>query len=109
HGVGRARPEYLPAHLGPELMAASRELKAIFDPRNLMNPGKIVPLECVDIGDALAFGERCPPAKAASEPPHSTDAPDARSAFRIDTNLRQSDERRIELPVAPVLGFVERD
>lgn len=43
HGVGIARTEYLGEHLGPELMDASRKLKTIFDPKGVMNPGKIVP------------------------------------------------------------------
>ncbi|MCH7909554.1 MAG: 4Fe-4S dicluster domain-containing protein, partial [Candidatus Hydrogenedentes bacterium] len=42
HGVGIARTEYLPEHLGPELMAVTESIKALFDPKNLMNPGKIV-------------------------------------------------------------------
>jgi len=42
HGVGIARTEFLEEHLGPELMGASRRLKGLFDPRGLMNPGKIV-------------------------------------------------------------------
>lgn len=43
HGVGIARTEYLPAHLGPELLQLSREIKAAFDPKNIFNPGKIIP------------------------------------------------------------------
>jgi len=42
HGVGIARTEFLEEHLGPELMGVSRRLKGLFDPRGLMNPGKIV-------------------------------------------------------------------
>lgn len=42
HGVGIVRTEYLEAHLGGELVEASRRLKSLFDPRGLMNPGKIV-------------------------------------------------------------------
>jgi FAD/FMN-containing dehydrogenase/Fe-S oxidoreductase len=42
HGVGMARTEYLEGHLGPELIEATRRLKALFDPRGMMNPGKIV-------------------------------------------------------------------
>jgi FAD/FMN-containing dehydrogenase/Fe-S oxidoreductase len=42
HGVGIARTEYLREHLGPELTATARRLKELFDPRGLMNPGKIV-------------------------------------------------------------------
>ena len=42
HGVGIVRTEYLEKHLGTSLMEASRRLKKLFDPRGLMNPGKIV-------------------------------------------------------------------
>ncbi len=43
HGVGLARTEFLEAHLGPELTAATRRIKEFFDPLHVMNPGKIVP------------------------------------------------------------------
>ena len=43
HGVGIARTEYIPDHLGPELMRLTREIKATFDPKNTFNPGKIIP------------------------------------------------------------------
>jgi FAD/FMN-containing dehydrogenase/Fe-S oxidoreductase len=42
HGDGQARGELLPKMFGEEVMQAFRELKATFDPQNLMNPGKIV-------------------------------------------------------------------
>lgn len=42
HGVGIARTEFLAEHLGPELVEASRRLKGLFDPRGVMNPGKII-------------------------------------------------------------------
>ncbi len=43
HGVGIARTEYVPDHLGPELMRLTKEIKASFDPKNIFNPGKIIP------------------------------------------------------------------
>ncbi len=43
HGVGIARTEYLPEQIGPELMDLCVKIKALFDPGNTMNPGKIVP------------------------------------------------------------------
>jgi FAD/FMN-containing dehydrogenase/Fe-S oxidoreductase len=43
HGVGIARTEYVPDHLGPELMQFTKEIKAAFDPKNCFNPGKIIP------------------------------------------------------------------
>ncbi|MCC6285577.1 MAG: FAD-binding protein [Phycisphaerales bacterium] len=42
HGDGRVRGPLLERFFGPELMGAFREIKAIFDPRNLLNPGNIV-------------------------------------------------------------------
>jgi FAD/FMN-containing dehydrogenase/Fe-S oxidoreductase len=42
HGDGQAKAEFLPIQYGPELMAAFREFKAIWDPENRMNPGKVV-------------------------------------------------------------------
>lgn len=42
HGVGLARTEYVEAHLGPELVEATRRIKALFDPAGVMNPGKIL-------------------------------------------------------------------
>lgn len=42
HGDGRVRGPLLERHFGPELMRAFRQIKAIFDPRNLLNPGNIV-------------------------------------------------------------------
>jgi len=43
HGVGMARTEYMPQQLGDGLLSVMREIKASFDPNNLLNPGKIVP------------------------------------------------------------------
>jgi FAD/FMN-containing dehydrogenase/Fe-S oxidoreductase len=42
HGDGQSRAELLPIMFGPELVQAFREFKAIWDPTNRMNPGKVV-------------------------------------------------------------------
>ncbi|HKH47910.1 MAG TPA: FAD-binding and (Fe-S)-binding domain-containing protein, partial [Thermoanaerobaculia bacterium] len=42
HGDGQARGELLERMFGPELVAAFREFKAIWDPEGRMNPGKVV-------------------------------------------------------------------
>jgi len=42
HGDGRARTGLLERFYGPELVEAFREIKRVFDPRNLLNPGNIV-------------------------------------------------------------------
>jgi FAD/FMN-containing dehydrogenase/Fe-S oxidoreductase len=42
HGDGQAKGELLPIMFSPELMQAFREFKAAWDPRNRMNPGKLI-------------------------------------------------------------------
>ncbi|MFD7160479.1 FAD-binding and (Fe-S)-binding domain-containing protein [Kribbella sp. NPDC059898] len=42
HGDGQSRGELLKVMFGAELVAAFGQLKAIFDPGNRMNPGKVV-------------------------------------------------------------------
>ncbi|HEY8742705.1 MAG TPA: FAD-binding oxidoreductase, partial [Chloroflexota bacterium] len=42
HGDGQARAELLPRMFGEELVRAFGEFKAIWDPQNKMNPGKVV-------------------------------------------------------------------
>jgi Fe-S oxidoreductase/FAD/FMN-containing dehydrogenase len=42
HGDGQSRGELLPRMYGPELMAAFRRFKEIWDPEWKMNPGKVI-------------------------------------------------------------------
>ena len=42
HGDGRARGELLPLMYSPDALAAFGEIKAVFDPANLLNPGVLV-------------------------------------------------------------------
>lgn len=42
HGDGQLRGQYLPAMFGPQLYQAFREIKALFDPDGLLNPGKVI-------------------------------------------------------------------
>jgi Fe-S oxidoreductase len=42
HGDGQARGELLERMYGPALVDAFRQVKAVFDPRGRMNPGKVV-------------------------------------------------------------------
>jgi FAD/FMN-containing dehydrogenase/Fe-S oxidoreductase len=42
HGDGLVRSEWIEPMIGERLTRALGEIKALFDPRNLMNPGKIV-------------------------------------------------------------------
>jgi hypothetical protein len=51
--MGLVRSEWVAWQFGPRLTAAFREIKRIFDPDNLMNPGKIVDASKMD--DARLF------------------------------------------------------
>jgi Fe-S oxidoreductase len=42
HGDGRVRTPFLMDYYGPELMRAFEDIKRIFDPHDLLNPGNIV-------------------------------------------------------------------
>jgi len=57
HGVGIARAEFLTEHLGPELVQVMREIKAVFDPKGLMNPGKVFPSDLHRIDSNLRWGD----------------------------------------------------
>jgi len=48
HGDGQARGSLLPIMFGDELVQAFREFKAAWDPRGMMNPGKVVDAYPVD-------------------------------------------------------------
>jgi glycolate oxidase len=43
HGIGVLKAAYLPLEQSPELIALQQDLKRVFDPRGLLNPGKIFP------------------------------------------------------------------
>jgi D-lactate dehydrogenase (cytochrome) len=43
HGIGQGKQKYLEAELGPEAITAMRAVKQALDPKNIFNPGKIVP------------------------------------------------------------------
>jgi FAD/FMN-containing dehydrogenase/Fe-S oxidoreductase len=65
HGDGQSRAALLPKMFGPELMQAFREFKALWDPDNRMNPGKLVdavrvydPVEHLRCGQPPSAGPR---------------------------------------------------
>ncbi|HVZ82840.1 MAG TPA: FAD-binding and (Fe-S)-binding domain-containing protein, partial [Terracidiphilus sp.] len=70
HGEGQARAALLPKMFGPELMQAFREFKALWDPGNHMNPGKLVSPERVyDPVENLRHGPRTTPDRNADSAP----------------------------------------
>jgi FAD/FMN-containing dehydrogenase/Fe-S oxidoreductase len=48
HGDGQSRGELLVRMFGPRIVAAFAQLKELFDPDNLMNPGKVVHANALD-------------------------------------------------------------
>lgn len=63
HGDGQARASLLPRMFGPELMQAFTEFKALWDPLNKMNPGKLIDLVAVyDATENLRQGDGYRPA-----------------------------------------------
>jgi FAD/FMN-containing dehydrogenase/Fe-S oxidoreductase len=56
HGDGQSRAVLLPKMFGPELMQAFTEFKALWDPTNRMNPGKLIdPIAVYDPIENLRF------------------------------------------------------
>jgi FAD/FMN-containing dehydrogenase len=45
HGIGIAKKQYLPLELSPESVRLQKEIKRIFDPHNILNPGKIFDID----------------------------------------------------------------
>jgi FAD/FMN-containing dehydrogenase/Fe-S oxidoreductase len=55
HGDGLVRSEWIAPFFGPKLTAALGEIKQLFDPKNLLNPGKIVKPSKQDDRDLFRF------------------------------------------------------
>jgi len=45
HGIGLGKMDSMRMELGDDMMDLMRDIKKVFDPEGLMNPGKVVPLE----------------------------------------------------------------
>jgi FAD/FMN-containing dehydrogenase/Fe-S oxidoreductase len=56
HGEGLARGEFSEKLFGPEMHKAFQEVKQLFDPQGLMNPGKVVNVPRMDDESLLRFG-----------------------------------------------------
>jgi len=63
HGVGSEKQEFMSLMYSPDDMQAMKDIKDIFDPKNVLNPGKILP----------EFKYEPPPVKA--QPPSNDFAP----------------------------------
>jgi glycolate oxidase len=43
HGIGSKRARYMPIVMSPEMIGLQKRIKRLFDPLNILNPGKIFP------------------------------------------------------------------
>jgi glycolate oxidase len=43
HGIGYVQKNYLPIAMQPKQIDVLRNIKKVFDPKNILNPGKILP------------------------------------------------------------------
>jgi Fe-S oxidoreductase len=64
HGDGQSKAELLPIMFGDELVQAFAEFKAIWDPGNMMNPGKVVHAYRADENLRLGAGYRPAPVES---------------------------------------------
>jgi len=58
HGDGLVRGAYIAKAYGPRLYDAFKQVKALFDPGNTMNPGKIIDAPSMVDSSYLRYGER---------------------------------------------------
>jgi D-lactate dehydrogenase len=43
HGIGLAKRDFMPQAVEPPTLQLMRQLKAVFDPDGILNPGKLLP------------------------------------------------------------------
>jgi len=84
HGEGIARGEFMEKIYGPELCQAFRQVKEIFDPDYLFNPGKIIDPPPMDSSHLLRYG----PAYHALYKPQNT---------LLDFQVDQGFDRAVEM------------
>jgi glycolate oxidase len=43
HGIGLTKSDYISMEIKPDELELMRKIKGVFDPKNILNPGKIFP------------------------------------------------------------------
>lgn len=100
HGDGQAKGEFLPLMYTPTLMQAFREFKALWDPRHLMNPGKLIDAMPADANLRMGPGYRRGDIAGAftypmAEKPAANDGTDRATAVATDRGYGRETERCI--------------
>ena len=96
HGDGIVRGVYTEKMFGPEMYQAFREVKKIFDPQGIMNPGKIV--DCPPMTENLRYGPRY---NAASVSTVLDFSPDANYAGAVEMCNGMGACRKLEGSMCP--------
>ena len=60
HGDGRLRGEFIPYMVGDACYALMRRIKEVFDPGNILNPGKIIDTPPIDVAHRYGPGHPTP-------------------------------------------------
>ncbi|MEV0560479.1 FAD-binding and (Fe-S)-binding domain-containing protein [Dactylosporangium sp. NPDC050588] len=109
HGDGQARGELLTKMYGPDVVQAFEEFKAIFDPDNRMNPGKVVHANPLD--GQLRLGAGYAPAEPATYFRYTEDSGSfARAALRcagVGACRRPEPDQGVMCPSYQVTGDEE--
>ena len=92
HGDGQSRAALLPKMFGPELIEAFREFKALWDPDNRMNPGKLS--DAVRVYDPTENLRHHPPASHTAAPGPESGTWETHFVFAKDNgSLERATER----------------
>jgi FAD/FMN-containing dehydrogenase/Fe-S oxidoreductase len=95
HGDGRVRGPLLERFFGPEIMRAFRDIKRLFDPLNVLNPGNIAypgPVETITANLRVDAEDAVSRAQAGELPKQSAGAVGA-AANRLDTFFDYTDQQ----------------
>ena len=106
HGDGQSRGELLPKMFGPDLMRAFGEFKAVFDPDNRMNPGKVVHPYRLDQNLTLR-GWNPPQPRSFFQYPHDNGSFSAAASRCVGVGKCRGDEGGVMCPSYRVTGEEE--
>ncbi|MBI4396396.1 MAG: FAD-binding protein [Elusimicrobia bacterium] len=102
HGIGIDKREAMRWLFTPQTLTVFRKIKTAFDPDNLCNPDKLIPV-AEQPGRGLDHGSLAVPVAAPSQSSGTLEAPEARGAPSQSSGTLEAPEARNELPDSGVL------